>query len=736
MKKRNFLLSVATGVGITVSMLGCSGDGANEPLESQTQNVPARMAAVYAPSTGSLPLPNDLLFGGSTDLTLNIPVEDAENFSDPAVALSGLDGWSAIAPFSISFSSRDSALAVDPSSVVGGSNVLVYKVNVDRAEVFPGIPGPTGPVTSVERELVANQEYVVQATSATSIAVIPTVAFEQQASYMVVLTNGLTDTDGQPILHDSQYAISKSTSPIDPTSSVAALEPVRQLVNFMENAAEAAEGGPERSEIILSFQFTIQSVGAALQAAKAVYIDGAIAAGATPVTSFSSLGTDTRPFTGLPTSAANLHKGQITLNYMLGTPSVENPLAPLNTFWRAAEVVPDGLGGWAANPFALGNLTYANPLPQINGQETVPLLVSMPKAELCPKPENGYPVAIFQHGITADRTNLIGIADALGSICTAGVAMDLPLHGITEDNAVHQGLQTVSEGLVGIFEDYNAGVLRERTFGMDYLTDNLIPGSDGIVDSSGAHTINLANLLVARDNTRQAILDLLYLEKALAFMDVDGEGTDFDSTNVSYIGHSLGGIVGTGVIAHSDVIGAAAFANPGGGIANMLNASERFGPRVRGGVAGASEITVDDPTFPGVLAQFLFAAQAVLDSSDPINTAVFAQTNDVPTLLLQNLGDSVIPNSVATAPLSGTEPLSRALGLTTVVTEEPGLVAGDRLFTKLNQGLHSTVLSPADASGDPVGLINVTTEMQTQIVSFLASGGAAVQVVDPTLLDD
>jgi len=737
MKKTNFLLSALTGVGITIGILGCSGDGINDPLPAQTQVVPVRMVATYAPSTGSIPVPNDLLFSGTQDLTINIPGIDETDFSNPQVAINSLDGWSAVAPFPINFSSRDANLSLDASTVAGGSTVRVFKVNVLRGEVAPGVIAPSGPVTSVERELVANQEYVVQATSATSIAIIPTVPFEQQASYMVVLTNGLMDSDGEAILHDAQYAVAQSPFPLDQTTPEGALEPVRQLVNAMEGAAAAAEGGPARSSIILSFQFTIQSIGTVMNSAKLAYIDGPLAQGATPALSFSSLFTDTTPFTGI--GAADLYKGSIALNYMLGVPSSENPTAPLNTFWKALEMLPIGPGGsLVPNPFG-DNLTYANSFPRVNAVETAPLLVSMPKVGACPKPAGGYPVAIFQHGITADRTNLIGIADSLAAApsCTAAVAMDMPLHGIDVNNAVHVGLQAASNGQIGLFEDYNAGGLRERTLGLDFV-DNATgaPGPDGVADSSGTHTINLANLLVARDNNRQAIFDLLYLEKAVAFMDIDGGGADFDATRVSYIGHSLGGIVGTSVIAYSDNIQAAALANPGGGTALMLNASLAFGPRIQAGIAAAAGLTVTDPAFPGVLAQFLFAAQTVLDSADPVNTASIAVANGVPTLLLQVLNDSVVPNSVATAPLSGTEPLARVLGLTTVAATDAGLVAGDRLFTKLNQGLHSSVLTPADATGDPVGLINVTTEMQTQIVSFLASGGAAVQVVDPTLLDN
>ncbi len=737
MNKPNFLLSIATGVGITIGMLGCGGDGVNDPLPAQTENVPVRMAATYAPSTGSIPVPNDLLFSETLDLTLNIPVADETDFSDPSVAISGLDGWSAVAPFAINFTSLDANLSVDASTVVGGSTVRLYKVNVFRGEVSPGVIGPTGPVTSVERELTANLEYVVQATGATSIAIIPTVPFEQQGSYMVVLTNGLMDSDGQPILHDSQYAIAQSATALDPESAEAALEPVRQLVNAMEAAAYSADGGPAADSIILSYQFTVQSIGTVMQTAKAVYIDGAIAAGAIPVMSFSSLFSDTGDFIPGGADLADLYEGQITLNYMLGVPSVENPTAPLNTFWRTAEFVPDGAGGFVPNPTPLGNLTYANPLPQINAVETVPLLIAMPKPGDCPKPAEGYPVAIFQHGITGDRTNMVGIADALAASCTAAVAMDLPLHGIDANNEAHVLLFEATGGLISLFEDYVAGGLRERTFGIDYI-DNATgaAGADGIADPAGAHTTNLGNLLVARDNNRQATFDLLYLEKSIAFMDIDGGGVDFDPDRISFIGHSLGGMVGTGMIAYSDNIKAAGLANPGGGIALMLDASLAFGPSVRAGIAAAAGIDVSDPTFAALYAQFLFAAQTALDSSDPVNTAVLAQANAVPTLLLQVLDDATVPNSVATAPLSGTEPLARSFGLTTVAADDPGFVVGDRLFTKLNQGLHTTVLQPADDSGDPVGLLNVTTEMQTQIVSFLASGGTAVQVIDPTLLDD
>ena len=130
MKKSNFLLSLAAGASLTFAMLGCSVDGVNETLEEGSDPKPARMSANFDLGIGDIPLPNDLLFAGSLDLTLNLPSADPANFSDPTAALATLDGWSAVAPFAINFSSRDPNLALDGSSIVAGLTVRVFKVNV------------------------------------------------------------------------------------------------------------------------------------------------------------------------------------------------------------------------------------------------------------------------------------------------------------------------------------------------------------------------------------------------------------------------------------------------------------------------------------------------------------------------------------------------------------------------------------------------------------------------------
>lgn len=746
MKKLILGLTVAGLVGIS----GCGGDGPKEPtipdgVPGEGTTAGAVTRPVFAPGNGNIPLPNDLLFNGTTDLTLNVPVDDVTDFSDPKVAISALDGWSAIAPFAIAFDNPEDT-DLDPSTIIPGSTIRVFEANVERAEAIPGtgVPVPTGPVTGVSRELTAGVDFFATYAGPLTAAVIPLKPLTPQKTYMVVVTTGVKDANGNNVVPDFQYAIAKTTDPITGSGPTAALEPVRQLVNAME----AASGIPSK-DIALSYQFTVQSLGQVVAANKRFYIDLPLSMGAAPQTSFSSLMTSTAPFTGI--GAANLYKGSINLNYFLGVPGdlnsttgLLNDTGVIQTFFTGNDMIPnpaydpetEGSQPMIPNPFAGGMTTYANPLVKRNGVEQVPLLVSLPSHPACVKPAEGYPVTIFQHGVTADRTNMIGLADAMAAppSCRAMVAMDMPMHGIAADNRVHLGLQQASGGLIGLFEGYtstDSDKLRERTFGLDLVNnEDGKPKSDGVADTSGRHMINLSNLLVARDNNRQAALDLLTLEKAIPTMDVDGGGADFDVNNVAFVGHSWGGIVGSIFLANSDYVKVAVLANSGGNLMGMIDGSERFGTPVKAALA-AGGIPTGSPAYK----QFLFAGQTAIDDGDAINSISANVSNQIPTLIFQVAGDNVVPNAVATSPTAGTQPMAALLGTIPVAATEDGeMVAGSRLFTRLNSGLHSTFLTPMDADGNPT-LLDVTTEMQTQAVSFIASGGAGVKVVKVDLLD-
>ena len=92
-----------------------------------------------------------------------------------------------------------------------------------------------------------------------------------------------------------------------------------------------------------------------------------------------------------------------------------------------------------------------------------------------------------------------------------------------------------------------------------------------------------------------------------------------------------------------------------------------------------------------------------------------------------SLSDRVIPNSIATAPLGGTEPLFKVLALQPLTATG----AASHHAARFVAGGHSSLLAP-DEDFDPTGA--VTTEMQTQFGSFFASDGALVKVTDASLL--
>jgi pimeloyl-ACP methyl ester carboxylesterase len=359
-------------------------------------------------------------------------------------------------------------------------------------------------------------------------------------------------------------------------------------------------------------------------------------------------------------------------------------------------------------------VTVANPFPVQTSTERVPVIMTVPNASSGQtRPAAGWPIVIFQHGITGNRTQMLAIADAFASQGLATIAIDQPLHGITDvTNPFYIGNTPF-----GPFA-------RERTFNLDLQNNETgAPGPDMAIDSSGAWFINLPSLLTSRDNNRQAQADLSILALNIPNIDLDGDQLgDIDGSSINFTGLSLGSINGIPFLAVEPTVNNAVLSVPGGGIAQLLNGSQTFGPVVRGGLQAAG-IEPGSADFN----QFLLIAQTVLDSADPINWgATTVQTNSV--LLHQVAGDTVIPNAVPGAPLSGTEPLIRVMGLSPITDAGQNVdPAGIRGAVRFIQGSHGSLL-------DPTASLAVTTEMQTQATSMMASGGAAVLVGDTSLI--
>jgi len=649
---------------------------------------------LFDPSNSVIPYPNNLLFKDSLDATLNIPFEPTDSNAAVVEALNTLDGFSTMAPLSTGFS-----VAVESSSLTPESSVRLFEVMLS---------GIAGAVTAINRELDSSEFAVSLDETETQLIITPQKTLAAKSSYLVVLTQGVTDKSGAALNSSLVYALTKSTEPLvdrDGVSQVAALtdedaqalEPLRQLTHAAETATEAFASNLSRDQIILSWSFTTQSVDDVLQAVKTTVDNAAIPASVLLDSGADSVG-----------GGASIYAGTLALPYYLNADINSTPPGPLSGYWQAANAT---------------HLTQFNPNPTVTGDQTLPLLVTIPNSA---KPANGWPVVIFQHGITANRGSLLAIADTLATIGYAGVAIDLPLHGITGNET--NGTQAF----------YSPGI--ERTFDMDLINNTTRqPGTDGITDESGSHFINLTSLLTSRDNVRQGVADLMSLKRALNNMDYDGGGADMDLSDIRFIGHSLGAMVGIPFLALESDIGAATLAMPGGGIAKLLDGSATFGPVIAAGLSanGVIKGTAEYESF-------MAATQMVLDSGDPLNYAAAAATGRG-IHMIEVVGgnsspaDQVIPNDVLAvdgtvpSPTAGTDPLWRAMGLS--LTNSTTLGTNLLSVVQFNAGHHSSLLSPFDALGnnDPLSA-QVLAEMQGQTSNFIDSNGAELTISNPSVI--
>lgn len=687
--------------------------------------------ASFDPSKGVIPFPNNLLLSGTKDLTLNIPVADPSAPSaGPTLAMNALDGFSTTAPWSTSFSTP-----IDPASLAGGVRVFQVKLS-----------GPGGGVVGVVRELASPAEFVAAPvpsdTSGRTIAIVPTKPLQQLTSYMAVLTDAIKDSGGKNVRGSLVYQLAKRASPLCannaslvaalPAATACALEPLRLLVNTQEAAASSVGVNP--ASIAMSWVMTTQGITVPLQARQSVIEQSPPAQTRIAPTgkTLGDLGA------GLP-PVADIYIGTIALPYYLnspdimcipGTPNCSNN--PLTGNWEAepgAYVPPFNQAG--LDPTST-NVTYANPLAVARSTQTVPLLLTVPNAASGKtKPASGWPLVIFQHGITRNRTDMFAIAGTLAAQGFAVVAIDLPLHGIADKaNPFYIGNTPLA-----------ALGARERTFDLDLVNNETgAPGPDGKIDGSGSHFINLTSLLTSRDNLREGVVDLLELSHAVQAMHYS-PGTDFDTAKVRFVGQSLGSIVGATFMAIDPNVQAAVLNVPGGGIARLLDASPTFGPRIHAGLAAAG-IAQGTPLYD----TFMAATQTVIDSGDPINfagngTRLLTRYNEDNTvaqygksLLVQEvvgggdvLPDQVIPNRVAGAPLSGTEALIAALQLFPITESVQLSTNGIQGAVRFVQGEHGSLLDPTDFPA-------ATVEMQGEMASFIATGGNAVLVRNPSVI--
>jgi Pla-1/cef family extracellular lipase len=869
-------LLVSTSILAALGLAGCGGETI-EDLQSEVQLQTPVSRIVFDPANGNLNIPNDLLMlpgaDGFFDFTLNIPVADPTDFSDPQNALNVLDGWSTNHPFQLNID-VPADVALEATTLSAGIRIFQATLGLDLADPECRAVAIPSAGCKMGDELTFGVDYVLQLADDDTVNVVPLKPLKAAQGHMVVVTDKLLDSSGKSVQGSITWDLVRQDITVNPLSSPSQLQ-LQTLVNTYITSLETV--GYSRDEITYVQVFTTQSTNTVLSTIKQLQIGefaqrlalapqtapaalpainissmsdagnameklgvvtpGAISAGIASavaanealqalqsvidVANFDALTTCDGLFAAAsgmftnatgqtfgspavdgginalaqgvsevalqsagPLCAATLFEGNVNLPYYSPTPRMDNPLAPINEFWesactsgiilanagdalQAAEPGPNaamcqlgGLNDVRINGNRIDparNLTKFSPIPlmkgRVEGTETLDVQMTVPNPLLAgalgfniSMPENGWPVVMLVHGITSKKEDMLAISGSLSLAGFATVAIDQPIHG-------SRGFDLTGNGI----DDLNATTV------------------------SATHFLNLASLPTARDNTRQAVADLLGVRLGLnAVVDMSETGmVNVNGSDVSVMGVSLGAITGgmfaslantpfTGDLAPlSSMYGvqAASLESPGGGLATFLLESASFGPLVKGSLLsqaspdfqaaivdtyGTTDISeaqlvalttgflaslspAQAAEINAVFAQFAFAAQTMTDSSDPVNYFTTLGENTPVHMMTvvgdgtpENLPDQVIPITTS-LPLSGQLPLAQLMQLEEVVSTVTSAEAISAIV-KFNKGAHGSSLNPAP---NPA----VTTEMQRQVAGYLGSKATALPITNTDVIE-
>jgi hypothetical protein len=488
-------------------LAGCGNNG-NDSSINQGRISPAA-TTVFNITSGDIPYPNDILFApnssGNNDpdgVTLNIPYEDSDSDAGVKRALNALTGFSTISPITVGVTDE-----LSDSSLIGKVHLYAWDGNTT--------------LTPLQQYGLSTTPDYAASVSNGRLAIVLLKPLAGHQKYIVVLEKGIVNTDGQPLVADAITSMTNGTQPLivdgvptvyfdaDAAKNIATatqLETLRQATQGL--IALSGTQGIARENVIMAWTFTTQKIGEVQTAL----------AGSTMTANLSLTDTTYTTKTFIPAlhGIANIYFGTLSsLPQYMPQASAANPL-----------------------PALTGEFTFtgSSALPDVKeANAVIPVLATVPNtASGCSEPPAGWPAVIYQHGITRQRSDLLAYAETFAAKCYAAIAIDLPLHGISD---------TTSPFYTGI----------ERTFDIDLVTEdadyNIIAEvPDGIIDSTGAHYVNLANLPTTRDNLHQSTSDLLQLEHSLAA----AAGVHFDTTRIHFVSHSLGNIAAIGYLIRPD----------------------------------------------------------------------------------------------------------------------------------------------------------------------------------------
>jgi hypothetical protein len=691
----------------------------------------------FDPAHSVIPFPNDILRPNGK-VTLPNPktgqpltTADCTAPTDQQIALTcglnTLDGFSTLAP-----------VVSENSSTLGA----VQQADIDPASLNPLDVG----LLPVATQLPASQQTAASFTPCLNCSATATtpqelewklnVPLDEKTTYFAFVTGGVKDTTGKPVIANPIFAMLRLTNPLfDGTHSTvtlltdaqaAQLEPLRAALKPALDGL--AQLNIPRSTVALAFGFTTQS--------EASILDQLYAYPTQPPLSQS-----------LPDSPTYLVDA--TAKYQAVATAGSIPFSAVGKVFIGSFLTPLAVTGPG------GTLDVKN--PQI---EPVSFVVYLPATAA---PSGGYPVTIFDHGLTRFRNDSIALANTMAQVGRATIAMDLVFNGdrssctgsmaatgqTTDDaSCADPTTQKCNEDpLIGRCVARSNGtraactgatgdlVCAAQNQGRCVQQDQLCEGGDFLRDTQGRPVIsgwdllNLTSFFATRDNFRQHTIDTSQLVRVIKGAGLATlAGTTFDATSIDDVGQNFGGMLGALADAASPDTDRLVFNASGGGLVQILLESPAFATQRTALLAQLAQqgLTPQTPGFD----QFLRITQWILDPADPSNVAYRLThplaANPARAAFIQFIqGDPVIPNDatlgfIAAANRSGFTLTPPSFGCTSPLACYE--------FTEAGDSFDATTATPATRAGfllvPPTGSrgLAITSKAQLQVATFLATG--------------
>ena len=612
------------------------------------------------PANPVIPFPNDILNPTGHQVALPVPA-DAGALTVLTQALNTLDGFSTSAP--IVSENGDGTGPLIQGTVNASTVALGQTGTMNLVQAAPGTgAAPTTPDGGIRAHACLNCPGITMnypdggpvrlsdgGVKPDTLAIVLDIPLTERTQYAAYITTDLKDTTNKNVIPTPLFALVRSSAPLidggkSTVSSLtneqaAALEPLRAALAPLFNGL-AAQGLP-RSKIALAWAFTTESTMSALSQLHA----------APTVANVPS---------------APLWIADVTAQVVPQLDAAGVPHNNIAAFWS----------GEIYDLFAL-NAGTGTFLPGLAGAapKKMPFVMAIPTGTA---PAAGWPVTMFGHGFSRTRTDSYIIANTLATAAASNnkpqvtIAIDETWHG---ERATCTGFGAYLNTATGqtLFTDAYACIsptnqqcnsvgrcqtTNRATQACTYAapTSDLVCSAvgqggcapDGFCEGPGAgfatgvtvapgvtitvsgwNIFNLQNFFVSRDNFRQQTISSAQLARVIAAtgpagftLTAPGVGTvNLDPTQISYVGQSLGSLLGALYTSVAPEIGNAALDVAGSDWELNLLTSPSFAAYKSAFVAGLAALGI--PQYSPAYDQFLGIGKWIIDPADPLNTAYY-----------------------------------------------------------------------------------------------------------------